>query len=69
MTASYTVGQVVIERFGDGDSAEETESRIIESDGKTVTTDSGYEYDAVTGMRINRAEPYRSIRDTVKRKP
>lgn len=62
----YRRGETVIERVGEGEDAPERNVTIVWEGGKgserVVVTETGLEYDAGTGMRTNKAEPYRSIR-------
>lgn len=69
MVASYHVGQQVIERVGRDAEAREYSTVVVWFDQatNTVTTETGLEFDAFTGMRTRWDEPYRSIRDTLKR--
>lgn len=63
----YKVGQAVIERIGEGDHATEHPTTIDAVSKGVAYTETANDYDALTGMRLDRTESYRSIRDTKKR--
>lgn len=58
----YEIGQKVVERIGDDESAKSRIVTIASRCRGIVTTSTGNEYDAFTGGRLHRDDPYRSIR-------
>ncbi len=58
----YKPGQTVVERLGAGPNAVSTIVKIKSAYGDIVRTTSDNEYNYLTGMRVNKNQPYRSIR-------
>ena len=63
-TIPFHLGDEVIERIGEGQNAPNHRTKIVHISGDECETETGRLYSRLTGVRIPKSDPYRSITGT-----